>query len=273
MDIFSALVIIVPLILPIAEAYNINLIHLGIIFLTNLEIGYLTPPVGMNLFVASIRFNKPIIDIYKSAVLFIGLSFISLFLITYIPELSIWFIKKPSIVGQWEITKDDGEIERLILKNGNILLKKEGSMIDVMMNPPSVGSYKISGDKIVFEIDDNKKEYNFEIYNDGKRLLLKDSVLKDNKRKEIFYKNIIIPPLNEVEGRLIGKWEIQTNENQLNETIEFFFNGRALETKVSELGEEETTYRYFIKDQKLTLEKIAEDEVEENNKHLKIEYN
>ena len=60
MDIFSAIVVVVPLILPIAQAYNINLVHLGIIFLANLEIGYLTPPVGMNLFISSIRFNKPV---------------------------------------------------------------------------------------------------------------------------------------------------------------------------------------------------------------------
>lgn len=247
MDIFSALVIIVPLILPIAEAYNVNIIHLGIIFLTNLEIGYLTPPVGMNLFVASIRFNKPIVEIYKSAILFIGLSLVSLLLITYIPELSTWFLEKPSIVGQWEYTNEDGNIKRFIIKNGDSLLKKEGNMIDIMMNSPSVGKYKIKDNHITLITDDSSEEYLFEIYNDGKRLLLKD---KDKTEK--FYQNVIVPPLSETEGNFIGKWESN------NQSVEFLFNGRAIWVKDGV----ETTFRYRVGD-KLKMEEVFEDE----NKH------
>ena len=88
LDIFSALVLVVPLILPIAEAYNIDPIHLGIIFLTNLQIGYCTPPVGLNLFLASYRFKKPIVELYQATLPFLGLLLITLAIITYVPWLS-----------------------------------------------------------------------------------------------------------------------------------------------------------------------------------------
>ncbi len=89
LDIFSALVIIVPLILPIAEGYGINPIHLGIIFLTNLQIGYCTPPVGLNLFLASYRFDRPVIELYRACLPFICLLFITLLVITYFPALTM----------------------------------------------------------------------------------------------------------------------------------------------------------------------------------------
>ncbi|CAG35175.1 TRAP transporter large permease [Desulfotalea psychrophila] len=88
LDIFSALVLVVPLILPIATAYQIDPIHLGIIFLTNLQIGYCTPPVGLNLFLASYRFNKPITELYRATLPYLGLLLITLAIITYIPWLS-----------------------------------------------------------------------------------------------------------------------------------------------------------------------------------------
>lgn len=88
LDIFSALVLVVPLILPIAQAYGVDPIHLGIIFLTNLQIGYCTPPVGLNLFLASYRFDKPIVELYRSTLPFLGLLLITLVIITYFPWLS-----------------------------------------------------------------------------------------------------------------------------------------------------------------------------------------
>jgi len=93
MDIFSAIIVIVPLIIPIAQSFDINMVHLGIIFLTNLEIGYSTPPVGINLFIASTRFNKPVIKLYKSVLPFLGLRVIGLILITYIPGISLFLIE------------------------------------------------------------------------------------------------------------------------------------------------------------------------------------
>ena len=91
MDIFSAIVVVVPLILPIAESYGIHPIHLGIIFLANLEIGYSTPPVGINLFIASQRFGRPILSLFRAAIPFLVLMITWLALVTYIPFISLWW--------------------------------------------------------------------------------------------------------------------------------------------------------------------------------------
>jgi len=93
MDVFSAIVVIVPLIVPLAQNYGINLIHLGIIFLANLEIGYSTPPIGLNLFISSSRFEEPVVRLYKAALPFLGLQLIALAAITYFPHLSLFFVE------------------------------------------------------------------------------------------------------------------------------------------------------------------------------------
>jgi C4-dicarboxylate transporter, DctM subunit len=92
LDIFSATMVVVPLIIPIAQSFGINPVHLGIIFLTNLGIGYSTPPVGMNLFVSSFRFNQPIIKLYVAALPFLVVLLISLAIITYFPDLSLLLV-------------------------------------------------------------------------------------------------------------------------------------------------------------------------------------
>ena len=89
LDIFSALVVVVPLILPIAAAYQVHPVHLGIIFLTNLEIGYSTPPVGLNLFIASLRFDKSLLELARASLPFILVLLLCLGLITYLPYLSL----------------------------------------------------------------------------------------------------------------------------------------------------------------------------------------
>ena len=92
MDIFSAIIVVVPIILPIAAEFDINPLHLAIIFLTNLEIGYITPPVGINLFVSSFRFKKPVLSLYKASFPYLILMLIALVIITYVPVLSlVWF--------------------------------------------------------------------------------------------------------------------------------------------------------------------------------------
>ncbi len=92
MDIFSAIIVVVPLIIPIATAYEVNPVHLGIIFLTNLEIGYLTPPVGLNLFISSFRFQKPVSEVVRSVLPAIGILLAALAIITYVPGLSLWIV-------------------------------------------------------------------------------------------------------------------------------------------------------------------------------------
>ncbi|MDP2883920.1 MAG: TRAP transporter large permease subunit [Ignavibacteria bacterium] len=89
MEIFSAIVA-VPLILPIAAKFNIDPVHLGIIFLTNLELGYLMPPMGLNLFLSSLRFEKSIFHLSKAVIGFILMEIVALLVITYVPELSLW---------------------------------------------------------------------------------------------------------------------------------------------------------------------------------------
>ena len=90
MDIFSATVIVVPLIMPLATKFGVDPIHLGIIFLANLGIGYNTPPVGLNLFIASSRFDRPIVTLYRATLPFLLLLLLTLLLITYWPALSLF---------------------------------------------------------------------------------------------------------------------------------------------------------------------------------------
>jgi len=104
-DIYAAVVLIVPLILPIAAHYGIHPVHLGIIFLTNLGIGYATPPVGMNLFIATVRFNKPILKLYWACIPFILLLLVMLAVITYCPALSTWVLDDSSV--QAPLPEDD----------------------------------------------------------------------------------------------------------------------------------------------------------------------
>lgn len=93
MDIFSAIVVVVPLILPLAQRFGVDPVHLGIVFLANLEIGYLTPPVGINLFLASQRFREPMLRLFRASLPFLIIMIIWLILLTYFPYLSLWWKK------------------------------------------------------------------------------------------------------------------------------------------------------------------------------------
>ena len=91
MDVFSAIVVLVPLLVPLAARYGVDPVHLGIIFLANLEIGYSTPPVGLNLFIASQRFGKSLLTLFAATLPYIGLMLLWLGLVTYVPVLSLWW--------------------------------------------------------------------------------------------------------------------------------------------------------------------------------------
>jgi tripartite ATP-independent transporter DctM subunit len=93
MDLFSALIVVVPIIAPIALAYGIHPVHLGIIFLTNLHIGASTPPVGINLFISSSRFERPVAKIIRSSLPFLVVLLVSLAIITYLPWLSLALLR------------------------------------------------------------------------------------------------------------------------------------------------------------------------------------
>ena len=92
LDIFSAIMLVVPLILPIAANFGVNEVHLGIVFLAAMQLGYLTPPVGLNLFIASYRFEKPIMHVYSATFPFLLILMLSVILITFWPDLSLIFL-------------------------------------------------------------------------------------------------------------------------------------------------------------------------------------
>jgi tripartite ATP-independent transporter DctM subunit len=97
MDIFSAIVVVVPLIVPIANEFQVDPVHLGIIFVANLELGYLTPPVGLNLFLASYRFNKPVLEVARATLPMLIVLAIGVLLITYLPWLTLGVLR---LVGE-----------------------------------------------------------------------------------------------------------------------------------------------------------------------------
>lgn len=94
LHIFSALVLVVPLMLPVAAQYGIDPIHLGIIFVATMELGYLLPPIGLNLYIASYRFGRPVLDVCLATVPFILILLGAVLLITFLPSLSLWLVER-----------------------------------------------------------------------------------------------------------------------------------------------------------------------------------
>jgi tripartite ATP-independent transporter DctM subunit len=105
MEIFAAIVVAVPLVLPLARAYGLDPYHFAIIFLLNLEIAYLMPPLGINLFISSIRFGRPVTQLYRSVLPFIGVLFITLMFVSYIPVITTFL---PDKVKSHEIDDSEG---------------------------------------------------------------------------------------------------------------------------------------------------------------------
>jgi tripartite ATP-independent transporter DctM subunit len=91
-DTFTAIIVAVPLVIPLARQYSVDPVHLGIVILTNLEIGELTPPIGINLFLSSIRFTKPFFTVVRATFPFICILLVALLAITYVPALSLWLV-------------------------------------------------------------------------------------------------------------------------------------------------------------------------------------
>lgn len=98
-DIYAAIVIVVPLIAPIGAAFGVHPLHLGVIFLANLELGFLTPPVGMNLFLSSTRFDRPLMKVYRDTFPFLVILAVGVLLITYLPDMSLGLLK---LLGKYE---------------------------------------------------------------------------------------------------------------------------------------------------------------------------
>jgi hypothetical protein len=134
MDIFSAIVIVVPLITPLAKQYGIDPFHLGVVFLLNLEIGYLTPPVGLNLFITSFKFQKPVVTVIRATVPFLLAMLVALGLVTYIPALTV--VPDPTPTGRLgdlvvmvhEASEGLATVQQLTLPDGTVkhLVECEG---------------------------------------------------------------------------------------------------------------------------------------------------
>jgi len=174
MDIFSAIVVVVPLIVPIATDPSIGIdpYHLGIIFLLNLEIGYLTPPVGLNLFIASFRFDKPVTLLYRAVLPFIGLLAIALVLTTYIE----WLTVAPTTLDSREeigniddmpLPGDDAANDDLM----NDIMGGDGSdddlMNDIMGDDDLMNDIMGGDDGDEFNLDDLENEGDDEFNLDG----------------------------------------------------------------------------------------------------------
>jgi tripartite ATP-independent transporter DctM subunit len=99
MDIYSAIVVFVPLITPMAAAYGIDPVHLGVIFLANMELGYLMPPMGENLFLSSYRFERPLAEVYRSTLPYSVIVLVVVLLITYVPGLTLWLVHLLEVRG------------------------------------------------------------------------------------------------------------------------------------------------------------------------------
>jgi TRAP-type C4-dicarboxylate transport system permease large subunit len=93
MDIFSATVVVVPLIVPLGAAYGIHPVHLGIIFIANLELGFLTPPVGLNLFLSAYRFKRPLLEVARASLPMLAILGVGVLLITYVPWLTLGLLR------------------------------------------------------------------------------------------------------------------------------------------------------------------------------------
>lgn len=92
LDIFAALVLVVPLIVPMARQYGVDPVHLGILFVANMELGYLAPPMGRNLVVSSYRFDQPILKVYRATLPFVLVLLITVLIITFLPQVSLWLL-------------------------------------------------------------------------------------------------------------------------------------------------------------------------------------
>ena len=98
LEVYAATMVVMPLLLPIAAQFGVHPIHLGVIFLTNLAIGYIIPPVGMNLFISAMRFKKPVLELARAAIPFAIILLLVLAVITFVPWLSLVFVSDAAVV-------------------------------------------------------------------------------------------------------------------------------------------------------------------------------
>ena len=156
MDIFSAIVVVLPLIAPIARSYGIDPYHLGVIFLLNLEVGYLHPPVGLNLFLTSVKFQRPITEVMWATIPFLITMIIALLIITYVPQITSASVKFGQAVGMSPM--DHEPVKNLVkyARDGvaeNKLTVKEITLVDAWGSP-----LLVNGKPVVRKFADCRKK-------------------------------------------------------------------------------------------------------------------
>jgi C4-dicarboxylate transporter, DctM subunit len=136
MDIFSAVIVVLPLVAGIADYYGVNPYHLGVIFLLNLELGYIHPPVGINLFIASFKFQKPLLEVTKAVLPFLAAMFVALIIVTYVPQLT-WVPppKREGTISALQAIAQEGymrasSVEEVPLPGGGTLKKVDCAKLE-----------------------------------------------------------------------------------------------------------------------------------------------
>ena len=155
LDIFSAILIVLPILLPIVENYQINPYHFAIIFLINLEIGYLTPPMGMNLFIASYRFKQPVSTLYRASLPFLFWMIIVLIIFTYIPILSTFSLPKNQQTSDVSIQNLSDNIPPGIIKSIE-LLEAGSNHVTITFIASGNDDYTGNADSYIIGYSENK---------------------------------------------------------------------------------------------------------------------
>jgi C4-dicarboxylate transporter, DctM subunit len=148
MDIFSAIVVVLPLIAPIAKKYGIDPYHLGVIFLLNLEVGYLHPPVGLNLFITSVKFQRPITEVMWATIPFLVTMIVALLTITYVPQLTAWSVppERNGSVRQLVAMVHEGVEDSKVAEKDITLVDSKGGPLKGANGQPVVMHYKACTD-------------------------------------------------------------------------------------------------------------------------------
>ncbi len=192
LDIFSAILIILPLLIPIVEKYGIDPYHFAIIFLVNLEIGYITPPVGLNLFISSYRFKKPIIFLYRSTIPFLFIMLFSLMVITFMPRISTFTLANDA--NSAGVDNQTIFNEKSALKKINDLKINEITEDSVLFEFDTRGNYSLEEVKAVniklVDLNENDASIIFDL---GEEVLIEKPNLQEKNDKISFRLSGLIP--------------------------------------------------------------------------------
>ena len=224
LDIFSAILIVLPLLIPIVEKYGIDPYHFAIIFLVNLEIGYITPPVGLNLFIASYRFKKPILFLYRSTIPFLFIMLFSLTMITFVPPISTFTLEKKTGLND---SNDTSANEKNALKKINDLQIKEITSSSATFEFDSNQGYDLMEVKSISikMVDLNESDPSI-ILDLGEEVIIENNQLQEKNGKFFF---ILADLLPDTDYSLIMEIIDRNDKGGANSPIIYFTTEKAIE--------------------------------------------